>query len=404
MALNIDYILLIIFGLFLVLLMYINKHKLKIEKFLFPLFYIVMYKTKLGLNAMDKYAKKYPKFLKYIGIISILVGFVGMAFVFQQILVSAYSILSSPTTAREGAKLLLPGIQIAGLPRLSFFHWIITIFILAVVHEFSHGVLARLYNVKVKSSGFAVLGILLPLFPAAFVEPDEKELGKRSRKAQLSVLAIGSFSNLLMAAIVFLIIYFLLNPFSATLVESKGIIITDLDEEYPSFKAGINIGEEIKEINNINVNNVDEFIKAVRKIKPKDNILLKTNVSNYKLIASQHPTDKNRGYLGLSIAPVDIKYKKTITDKIGVSPIKIFFWFNLLIYWIFFINLVVGLINLFPIMITDGAKMFYVGLSFFIKDERKLKRIWVTINLFCIILLLINFLPPIIKYFIPYMI
>ena len=401
MTLNIDYILLIIFGLILVLIMYINRHRVQIEKFLFPLFYLVMYRTKLGLNAMDKYSKKHPRVLSFIGLLSIIIGFIGMAFVFQQIFLSAYTILSSPTTAREGARLLLPGIQIPGLPRLSFFHWIITIFILAVVHEFSHGVMARLYNVKVKSSGFAVLGVLLPLFPAAFVEPDEKELGKKSKRAQLSVLAVGSFSNLLIAAIFFIIIQFLLNPFSASLIESDGIIITELDKNYPSFKAGVNIGEEINEINGIKINNVNEFLEEAKKISPGDNILINTNVSSYSLTAAQHPNDKDRGYLGLSVLPLTSGYKKSVTDKVGIFPIKTFFWFNLLIYWIFFINLVVGLINLFPIMITDGAKMFYIGLSFFIKDERRLKRAWGIINLLCIILLLINFLPSIIKYFIP---
>ncbi|MBI2667215.1 site-2 protease family protein [Candidatus Woesearchaeota archaeon] len=376
MALNIDYILLIIFGLILVIIMYINRHRVKMEKFLFPLFYIVMYRTKLGLISMDKYSKKYPRFLNFVGITSIIVGFIGMAFVFQQVLMSAYTILLSPTTAKEGAKLLLPGTQIGGL-RLSFFHWIITIFILAVVHEFSHGVIARLHNVKVKSSGFAVLGILLPIFPAAFVEPDEKELSKRSRKAQLSVLAVGSFSNLLMAAVFFILIQFVLSPISSTLADSNGIIINSLDEKYPSFKAGISLGEEIKEINGVKVDNVNKFIEEAKKIEKGDNIILKTDINSYNLIAAQHPTNKNSGYLGLSISPKKIEYK----------------------YWIFFINLVVGLINLFPIMITDGAKMFYVGLSFFIKDEQRLKKVWGSVNLLCIFLLLINFLPSVIKYF-----
>ena len=138
MALNIDYILLIIFGLILIIVMYLNRHRLKIEKFLFPLFYIVMYRTKVGLNAMDKYAKRYPRSLEFFGSLSIIVGFVGMVFVFYEILLSSYVILLNPTTANEGAKLLLPGVQIPGLPRLSFFHWIITIFVLAVVHELSH--------------------------------------------------------------------------------------------------------------------------------------------------------------------------------------------------------------------------------------------------------------------------
>src|SRR3989344_8635488 len=108
--------------------------------------------------------------------------------------------------------LVLPGVKIPGLPYLGFWHWIITIFILALVHEFCHGILARLYNLKIKSSGLAILGVLLPIVPAAFVEPDEKKLFKKKKKEQLSVLAAGPFSNLVLAGIIFLISLFLFMP------------------------------------------------------------------------------------------------------------------------------------------------------------------------------------------------
>jgi hypothetical protein len=399
MGLNIDQILLIIFGLILVVVMYFNRHRVKMEKFLFPLFYIVMYRTRLGLNAMDKYSKKYPRLLNFIGISSVVIGFIGMIFVFYTILLSSLNILSDPLKAEQGAKLLLPGIEFQGI-RLSFFHWIISIFVLAIVHEFSHGLLARLHRVRVKSSGFAVLGIILPLFPAAFVEPDEKELGKKSKKAQLSMFAAGPFSNLLLAGLIFVVMFFFLNPFAGSLVESEGVIITNLDEEYPFYDTGVSLGENIIELNGITIKNVNEFLDEIKKIKPKDEVSIRTNHSIYTLIAAQHPKDKDRGYLGLNIGPESKDYKKSIIDKVGKFPISTFLWFNLLIYWMFLLNFFVGLINLFPIIITDGAKMLYVALSFFVKDEGRLKKTWTGINILCILLLLVNFLPSILKYII----
>ena len=48
--------------------------------------------------------------------------------------------------------MLLPGVKvIPGLPTMSFWHWIVAIFILATVHETCHGIFARLNNVKLKS-------------------------------------------------------------------------------------------------------------------------------------------------------------------------------------------------------------------------------------------------------------
>ena len=61
---------------------------------------------------------------------------------------------------------LFPGVKTPGLPVLSFFHWIIAIFILAGVHEFNHGLISRLYNIRVKSSGFAVFSGICFVFLA----------------------------------------------------------------------------------------------------------------------------------------------------------------------------------------------------------------------------------------------
>ncbi len=383
--LNIDHILLIIFGIILLLIIYINRHRVKVEKFLFPLLYIVMYRTRLGLDAMDKYAKKHPRFFNIFALFSIIIGFIGMVFIFESILVSAYKILLNPTISEQGARLLLPGFQFPGLPRLSFFHWIIAIFVLAVVHEFSHGVIARLYNVKVKSSGFAVLGIVLPIFPAAFVEPDEEQLSQKSRKAQLGVLAAGSFSNLILSGILFLVFFFIFTPITASLVEFDGIIITNLEDNNPAKNSGLKIGEKVIEVNDNKIEELDDFSKEIKNLKPGDELKIKTNESSYNLVATTHPKIEDKGYLGLSYGINNIGY-----------AIKTYLWFNLLIYWLFVINLLVGLINLFPMFITDGAKMLHVGLSKFIRNDTILKKLWGMINLFCVLLLLINFLPPII--------
>ena len=62
---NIDLILLFVFAIILGLVMLINKTKIKIEKIAFPLIYILMYRTKWGLNLMDKIARKYPRFVNF---------------------------------------------------------------------------------------------------------------------------------------------------------------------------------------------------------------------------------------------------------------------------------------------------------------------------------------------------
>jgi len=85
-----------------------------------------------------------------------------------------------------------------------FSYWILSIFLIAVIHEFSHGVVGRAWKLKIKSSGFAFLSILVPVIPAAFVEPDEKQTAKASARAQLGMLSAGPFSNVVFAALILL--------------------------------------------------------------------------------------------------------------------------------------------------------------------------------------------------------
>ena len=54
-----------IFVLFLTLFLIIKRKNVEVQGS-FPLLYILMYKTKLGLDKMDKWAKKYPKTYLYL--------------------------------------------------------------------------------------------------------------------------------------------------------------------------------------------------------------------------------------------------------------------------------------------------------------------------------------------------
>ena len=165
-----------------------------------------MYKTKLGLNAMDWGADRFRKPIKYLSYAGIAVGFLGMVFISFILIKGMVNMFIRPEVA-QGVALVLP-FKMKGAIGVPFFYWIISIFIIAVIHEFSHGIVARAFKIKLKSSGFAFLAVLLPIIPAAFVEPDEKQLNKSPIYQQLSVFAAGPFSNILLAIIIFLFFSF----------------------------------------------------------------------------------------------------------------------------------------------------------------------------------------------------
>ena len=93
-----------------------------------------------------------------------------------------------------------------------------------------------------------------------------------------------------------------------------------------------------------------------------------------------------------SIQLNDYKNKNLLTSM--------FKWLFELFGWLWIISLGVGLFNLLPLGPVDGGRMFPIGLSFFIKDEDKIKRIWKYISFLVLGLIIINLLPYIINLFI----
>ncbi|MBN2454281.1 hypothetical protein JXB11_01920, partial [Candidatus Woesearchaeota archaeon] len=159
---------------------------LKRKKFERQLKIIFLYKTKWGLNLMDSIARKHRELVKLIGYIGIGIGFGGMAVIVGFLFKGAYDILFVPN-APPTISPVLPGVHIPGGLYIPLWEGLIAIFIVAAVHEFFHGVVARAHNVPIKSSGPAIIG---PFF-AAFVEPDEERVKRQSDVAQYSFFAAG---------------------------------------------------------------------------------------------------------------------------------------------------------------------------------------------------------------------
>ncbi len=111
-----------------------------------------------------------------------------------------------------------------------------------VVHEFSHGVVARAHDINVKSSGLAFFGPIL----GAFVEPDDKELKSKPYKSQLSLFAAGPFSNIILWG-VFSLIFLSLYP-------SNGIAVAVMkNDTMPAFLTDMPQNVTINAINNVEV-------------------------------------------------------------------------------------------------------------------------------------------------------
>lgn len=200
---NFIYIDLGLLALFCILVfIFLRKNRKKIKKE--GIF--ILYKTKVGLKFIDNVAKKYPKLLRVLAYVSITFGLIAMVFMIYLLIDNVILLAKIPETIKAPPILpVLPYVpqifKIPGLPNFYFTDWIIILIILATTHEFAHGIFARLYNVRIKSTGFGFLGPAI----LAFVEQDDKQMVKKKKKEQMAILSAGPFSNF-----VFMIIFILL--------------------------------------------------------------------------------------------------------------------------------------------------------------------------------------------------
>ena len=200
--------LLVIFLIFITVFLYKRKKNVQKEGLL------LLYPTKWGIKLIEKVGKKYKKTLNVLSYISVGLGYLLMAYavytIGQLVWIYAFEPLVVQTIKMPPLMPLLPYVpqafNINFLPPFYFISWIVIIAVIAIPHEFFHGIFAARRKVGVKKTGFGFFPSFFPVFLAAFVELDEKKMSKKKIFHQLSVLSAGTFANVL-TGILFLFIF-----------------------------------------------------------------------------------------------------------------------------------------------------------------------------------------------------
>jgi len=376
----------ILFYSLVFLIVYINRKKFEVHGKL-----VYLYRTKIGISFMNFMAEKARRLVKLLGYFGIMIGFIGMILTFILILSLTYKLLMNEPGA-GGASPVIPGLPIAGtglvFPLIT--GWIV-LFIIILVHEFSHGVVASAYKIRIKNSGLAFFGPIL----GAFVEPNEKALAKQKDVVQHSVFAAGPFSNFLTVIVAMLIIWALLNPITNILSIPTGVIIYS-QPGLPAEKAGIENGTVITGIYGGSVNTVEDFRKAMADIGPNKNIELKSDDNIYPVTTTESPDDPSQGYLGVWI--LGEKSELRNDNFLNQILLKIINWFKQLLGWLAFLSLNIGLINLLPIFITDGARMLKIFFERIIPNKGKSMSLWLFFNWASLFSLLILVFLPLLRW------
>lgn len=362
-----DIALLVLFVLFVSVFLYRKRKNLKKEGLLF------LYKTSWGIKLIDKTAKRFPKTLKFLSYISIGFGYFLMASMLYLFGKIVYLYISFPEIVRA-VKIppimpLIPylpqAFKLDFLPDFYFIFWIVILAIIAISHEFAHGIFMRRYNIKIKSTGFGFFPFFLPVFLAAFVEQDEKSMEKASRFEQKAVLAAGTFANILTAAL-FFIVMILFFSFAFTpsgivfdnyaytvvgvgaismvnnisidnadyekileLTNEKGFTkIQTSEEEYLITRNFLELQKNnqefiavfldapainseltgvISEIEGVRMTSLEDLSKTLNRYSPGDKINIKTSEGNYEIVLEEYPEDSGKAWLGISFADTQRK-------------------------------------------------------------------------------------------------
>lgn len=320
---------------------------------------------------MDLWSRKHPKVFLYLSYLSIFVGIVGGAFI-MIFMVWQLGFLVQNDIA--GGGLVLPietesgtegAVPIFYVP---FWYWLIGLFVLVIVHEFAHGVIAERFKVKIKSSGFAFLGIIVPILPAAFVEPDEKQLRKKPWWQQIAVFGAGSTSNMLFGILFFVIWIFAAIPFLSATTQVDQVSFSEVMDESTLAQYNISSGDLLAVENSTDI---EGMFSRLGNLSVNETVQLTVNssgdVRDINVTTFANSLDSTRGMVGLS----GIAYGTSNTagfEWLGEIPKHI----EQVFFFLWFLNIQIGLINLLPIWIADGGQIAKTLLEKFFSEKTAL--------------------------------
>ena len=361
----------------------------------------LMWRTDWGKDFIEKVSQNKP-FWRRVGDVWVVTVFVIMILMFSLLLWQATLAWQIPKTSAVSPKMMigLPGVN----PVIPLWYGILALVIAMVIHEFSHGILSRVANVKVKA-----LGLLLFIFPVgAFVEPDEEEMKAMKKWERMRLYAAGPGSNMVIAVIFSFL-------FSSVMVASlepaeDGLLLYSVSADYGGAEAGLepwmlltSIDEEMIEDGddwqrimndtyagqtvNVSIMNAGVPETYAVTLSDKGSYYLKYYPDLYEPwmsgkgfmgVAAENPefvtnnlanpTENILLYISLPFAklqPFPDHFTSIFepSGAVGAIPDNLFWILANSFYWIFWLNLMVGLTNALPSVPLDGGFIFADGIT-----------------------------------------
>jgi len=380
---NLELITAILFYLIIGFIIYKNRASVKIVDKIF-----FVYKWKKGVEYIRKLA--HPEwFWKIVSTISIPICLFFIIFAMHTLITSSVTMLQTPNpTPTVG--ILLPGFQVPGTNlRLPFWYGIISIVVLAVVHEGSHGIIASVEKIKLKTAG---AGLMLFL-PVAFVEPEFNSFIEANVLSRIRMLCAGSFANFVTAFLCILLIGSVITPWVSKGIEYTKVEIVDVTSGGPASLSGMTGNTIIVSFNNETITNLTTFYEELLEVAPGDNVTITTQNNSYVLATTPNPDNESIAYLGI-LTEQEWDFKPELKNEYSDFILNIPLILIQLLMWVGNLNFAVGVFNLFPLWITDGGKIMIDLLSIIIRKRSILALVVNLLFTFSLFLLLFNMFGP----------
>jgi membrane-associated protease RseP (regulator of RpoE activity) len=355
---------------------------------------LLMTKTRRGRGLLDRLGR-YRRFWSVLGDAGLVLAAVAMVAMVVTLLVEAVLALGigaarAPTPAEAVG---LPGIN----PFIPLTYGLVAIVVGIVLHELFHGIVARSQNIGVKSLG--ILWLVVPV--GAFVEQDDAEMQAAPRRARDRVAAAGVLANFLVAAVTFLLLALVLT--TSVTSAANGVGIVQVVSGTPAAGIGLAPGDIITQINGTATTSNAIFLKLLDASHPGQTIQLTwwSAALGHSLSApvtlAVSPYVATRGFLGVQpsyLPPSELVGTMAapwtsssgvvagfltwvVLPPAGVEPVSgasvVFYhatgplaslgvgnvWIlaNVL-YWLTWMNLLLGLSNALPLIPLDGNLLF----------------------------------------------
>lgn len=311
-------------------------------------------------DLIDSIAQKSPRFWRIYMNIGIPISVFFMGLMIYLIILSLKTFTTAPA-----ASPILPGVDYPGNPiYLPIGYGLFGLVTVIVVHEFAHGILARVDGIKIKSIGVLLLAIL----PGAFVEPDEEGVKKASRLTKLRIYVAGSIANLSLAAVCILLFFGLSTYAIPATFHSDGIEITSVVPSSPS-EGILKEGMVIYSINGNPTKNVTQYVKALNNTKIGEATTFQTDQGTVKINAGVNPNNATHPYFGIRSTENKV-INQDVSARYGSTLPWTLVFLNTAFYWIFLLNFAVGTFNLLPMKPLDGGLIFEEILSYKLSHEK----------------------------------